>query len=381
MPIYVDVSAAVHSRAGLGRYAASLATHLDERYPGAISLFYNRDRTIAPLAGLEHVPRRTIRAGYKPWRMAAWLGQLARISFDRLVPDATLFHAAEHLLLPLTRCPTVLTVHDLIYRLFPQHHKRLNYTYLNAAMPLFVRRANALITISEASKRDIIEAYGVRPDKVHVIYEAAAPNFRPQPLAAQERVRAKYGLPDRYLLYVGTIEPRKNLSRLLQALEALRAQGMDIGLVIVGSKGWLYDSLFQQLECSPARKAVVLPGYVPDTDLPAVYAAADVAVLASVYEGFGLPVLESMASGTPVACSHAASMPELGGDAARYFDPYSVEEMTTVIGGILRDSALRAEMREQGFAQAFRFSWERAAQETMVLYHQVIADHPGHGHG
>ena len=379
MPIYVDVSAAVHTRAGLGRYAASLAAHLDESFPGEISLFYNRDRSVTPLVGLEHVPRRTIRAGYKPWRMAVWLGQLARIGFDRLVPDATLFHATEHLLLPLSRRPTILTVHDLIYRLFPQHHKRLNYTYLNAAMPLFVRRANAIITISEASKRDLINAYGVPADKVHVVYEAASPSFQPQPMAAQSRVRALYGLPDRYLLYVGTIEPRKNLPRLLQAVEALRAQGLDIGLAIVGSKGWLYDDLFQQLERSPARHAVVLPGYLPDGDLPAVYAAAEVAVLASVYEGFGLPVLEAMASGVPVVCSHAASMPELGGDAARYFDPYSVAEMTAVIGQVLRDDALRAEMRRQGFAQAARFSWTRAAQETMDLYRRVIASGPEHG--
>lgn len=373
MPIYVDVSAAVHSRAGLGRYASSLATALDQAYPGRISLFYNRDRSISPLPQLGHLSSRSVRAGYKPWRMAVWLGQLLGLGFDRLLPEAELYHATEHLLMPLKRCPTVLTVHDLIYRLLPQHHKRLNYYFLNAAMPLFVKRATALITVSESSKRDLVKCYGVPTDKVHVIYEAADPGLAAPSPAEIEGVRARYSLPERYMLHVGTLEPRKNLARLLQALELLRARGLDVGLVIVGSKGWLYDDFFRALERSPAREAVILPGYVPDADLPAVYGAATVAVLASVYEGFGLPVLEAMAAGTPVACSQTSSLPELGGEAARYFDPYNVEEMAEALAQILRDQDLRREMKRQGLAQAARFSWERAARETMALYEAVMA--------
>ncbi len=372
MGIYVDVSAAVHSRAGLGRYAGTLAQALDERYPGQIALFYNRDRGCQPLEALAHLPRRTVRAGYKPWRMAVWLGQLARLSFRRLLPDATLYHATEHLLMPLPHCPTVLTVHDLIYRLFPQHHKRLNYWYLNAAMPLFVRRAQAIITISEATKRDLIHHYRVPEDKVHVIYEAAAPGFRPATPEAVAAVRARYGLPERYLLSVGTIEPRKNLPRVLQALEGLRARGLDVGWVIVGSKGWLYEDFLAQLEASPARAAVRLPGYVPDADLPAVYGGAEALVMASVYEGFGLPILEALACGTPVVSSHASSLPELGGEAARYFDPYRVDEMSEAIAAVLRDGALRQELRERGPAQAARFSWAAAAEQTMALYESLM---------
>jgi len=370
--IYLDVSAAVHSRAGLGRYAESLARHLIAQDPTGYALFFNRDAGIQPLQGLDGVPRRTVRAGYKPWRMAVLLGQWARIGFNRLLPGASLFHATEHLLMPLRGVPAVLTVHDLIFRRYPQYHKRLNYWYLNLAMPLYVRRADAIITISESSRRDLVAAYGVPPEKVTVVYEAAAPHFVPQPAAEMARVRARYGLPERFLLTVGTIEPRKNLSRLLSAFEVAARQGVVDAWVVAGRPGWLYDDFFARLEASPARDRVMLPGYVSDADLPALNAAATAAVLPSLYEGFGLPVLEAMGCGAPVVCSDAASLPELGGDAARYFDPADEEAMAAVLVAVLADAGLRNAMRQRGLRQAARFSWQRAAQETRLVYQGLL---------
>lgn len=374
MTIYLDVSAAVHSRAGLGRYAESLARHLIAQDDGErrYTLFYNRDGTVRTLPGLEEVPVRTVRAGYKPWRLAVLLGQWARVGFNRLVPGATLFHATEHLLMPLRSVPTVLTVHDLIFRRFPGYHKRLNYWYLNLAMPLYVSRADAIIAISECTRRDLIAAYGVPPEKVTVVYEAAAPHFVPTPADEVARVRARYDLPERFLLTVGTIEPRKNLSRLLAAFEIVARQGLADAWIIVGRPGWLYENFFAQLEASPLREKVILPGFVPDADLPAVNSAATVAVLPSLYEGFGLPVLEAMACGTPVVCSDASSLPEFGGDAARYFDPTDTEAVTVALSEVLSDAALCREMGRRGRQQAARFSWERAAQESCALYDQLL---------
>lgn len=377
MSIYVDVSAAAHGRAGLGRYAESLARALLQRYPGRFAIFHNRDRGVHVLEGLEGVSTRTVQAGYKPWRLAVWLGQLAHADFGRLVPDAELFHATEHLLLPLRKVPTVLTVHDLIYHLFPQYHKRLNYLYLNAAMPLFVRRANAVIAISESSKRDLVRLYRVPPEKVSVVYEAAAPHFKP---AAPERialVRGRYALPECFMLTVGTIEPRKNLSRLLDALALVRKTGADVKLVVVGKRGWLDEEFFRRLEDHACRDSVQLLGHVPDDDLPCLYGAANLCIVPSIYEGFGLPVLEAMACGTPVACSRASSLPELGGDAALYFNPTSVEEMSAGVCRILRDESLRDGMRVRGLAQAGRFSWVRAAEETMAVYEKVLVSGQG----
>jgi len=373
MAIYIDISAAVHGRAGLGRYAESLARALVQKHPKRFAFFYNQDREAKPLAGLESVPTRTVRAGYKPWRMAVWLGQFLGLGFERLVPEAELYHATEHLLLPLRQVPTVLTVHDLIYHLFPEHHKPLNYWFLNRAMPLFVQRARAVIAVSESTKRDLIRCYGVHPDKITVVHEAAAPHFRPASPEAIAAVRARYGLPEGFILTVGTIEPRKNLSRLLDTVQRLRQEGDDARLAVVGSKGWLYEGFFRRLEELQLGDAVLLPGYVPDADLPAVYSAATLCVLPSLYEGFGLSVLEAMACGTAVVCSRASSLPEVGGNAAHYFDPTDVEEMAEAIGAVWHNEALRTEMGKRGLAQAARFSWARVAEETMAVYQRVMA--------
>jgi glycosyltransferase involved in cell wall biosynthesis len=378
MTCYIDVSAAVHAKAGIGRYAGSLARALIEAEPGRFALFYNRSRGTQPPEGLEHLPARTVSAGYKPWRLAVWLGHLAGLSFNRLVPGARLFHATEHLLPPLRGVPTVLTVHDMIFKLFPEHQKRLNYWYLNATMPLYCRRAGAIITVSQASKRDIVAHYGLAPERITVIYEAASPEFAPVPADLAEAARRRYGLPGRFAIVVGTIEPRKNLVRLLEALQRLRDGGLIIPLVVVGSKGWLYDDLFARLEQLEVRHDVHFPGYVPTADLPLLYNAATLAAMPSVYEGFGLPVLEAMACGTPVVSSDASCLPEIGGDAARYFDPYDVEAMVEALHAVWSGAELRAEMRARGLAQAARFSWARAARETLAVYESLVCAGTAH---
>ncbi len=372
MTIYLDISAAVHHRAGLGRYAESLIRALVTAHPDRYALFYNRELGIEPLAGLEHLPTQTVALGYKPWRLLVWLGQLAHLGFDPLVPDAGLFHATEHLLLSLHSVPTILTVHDLIFRNLPAHHKPLNRWYLNLTMPLYCRRATHIIAVSECTRRDMVAAYNLPREKITVVHEAAAPRFRPQSPDTVVAVRARYHLPDRYLLFVGTIEPRKNLTRLLSGFEAIHADGLTDGLVIVGKRGWLYDDFFSRLEQSPARAAVILPGYVPDEDLPAIYAGAQALILPSLYEGFGLPVLEAMACGTPVTCSDTSSLPEIAGDAALHFDPDSVESLTDALRLLLSDTDLRAALRQRGFEQAVKFSWDQVAAETGAVYDAVL---------
>jgi len=389
MTIYLDVSAAVHRRAGLGRYAESLARSLAPLLPDRLALFYNREQGIEPLRGLERLPARTVALGYKPWRMLVWAGQVAQVGFNRLLPGAELFHATEHLLLPLRGVPTVLTVHDLIFRHLPQHHKPLNRWYLNLTLPLYCRRADHIIAVSEQTRRDLIALYRLPPTKISVIYEAADSRFGPQPPEAVAATRVRYHLPERYLLFVGTIEPRKNLVRLLAAFERLHAEGLTDALVIVGKRGWLYDDFFGRLENSPAKQAVIFPGFVPDADLPAVYAGAQALALPSLYEGFGLPVLEAMACGTPVVCSNTSSLPEIvgvpsagsplpsvgdcaGQAAALLVDPTDVDALASALGRLLADHELQQELRVKGQAQAARFSWEWAAQQTLALYRACL---------
>ena len=372
--ITLDISAAVHHRAGLGRYAESLARALVATDPERYALFYNRERGIEPLPGLDHLPTRTVALGYKPWRMLVWWGQLTRFPLDRLLPGRDLFHATEHLLLPLRHTPSVLTIHDLIFRHLPEHHKRLNRWYLNLTMPLYCRRATHIITVSQCTRRDLIAAYGLPEQKISVVYEAAAPRFCPQPDERVSTARARYGLPARYLLAVGTIEPRKNLARLLAAFEQIHTQGLSDALVIVGRRGWLYDDFFARLERSPARQAVLFPGYVPDEDLPLLYAGAQALVFPSLYEGFGLPMLEAMACGTPVVAANTASLPEIGGDAALYFAPTDVDQITHVLARLLGDPGLQNDLRTRGLTRAAQFSWQRAAVETAAIYQNVIGN-------
>ncbi len=257
--IYIDISAAVHSRAGLGRYSERLAATLLAEQPQDYALFYNRGSDGRFPTGLpDNVPQVSVGMGYKPWRMAVLAAQKSRLSFKPLVPDATLFHSTEHLLFPLKNTPTVLTVHDLIFRLYPDYHKRLNLWYLNQAMPLYCRRARAIIAVSEATKRDIVNSYNIDPAKIQVVYEAAAEHFTPPEPAKIQAVRRAYDLPQRFLIHLSTIEPRKNLDRLLDAFLALRQVIPNLHLVLAGSKGWLYDDFFARIasqglarHCSP----------------------------------------------------------------------------------------------------------------------------------
>ena len=306
------------------------------------------------------------------WRMAVLLGHIGRLPFNRLVPDAELFHSTEHLLLPLRGVPTVLTVHDLIFKLFPEYHKRLNYWYLNRAMPLYVERASAIIAVSEATKRDLVKFYHVDPAKVTVVYEAAATHFKPPSPAGIDHVRRTYDLPGRFLLHLSTIEPRKNLMRLLDAFRLLRTSFPDLHLLLAGGRGWLYDDFFARVETEGWRGVVRPLGWVPDADLPAIIGAAALAVQPSLYEGFGLPILEHMACGQVVAASDSSSHPEVGGEAAAYFDPMNVDDMAAVISRLLTDEDEYRRRQMAGREQAARFSWERAARETAAVYQSLL---------
>lgn len=374
--IYVDVSAAVHSRAGLGRYSLKLAQSLVDTQPDRFALFYNQGRHGRLPEELLPVPARRIKLGYKPWRLAILLAHLSHLSFRRLVPDASLFHSTEHLLMPLGQTPTILTVHDLIFKLYPSYHKRLNYWYLNLAMPIYCRRASTIIAVSQASKRDIVAHYEIDPDKIHVVYEAAAEHFRPASPAEIERVRRKYELPEQFLIHLGTIEPRKNLNRLLEALLLLRQTWPTLELILAGGKGWLYDDFFARIQREGLVDVVRSLGWVPDEDLPAVIGAASLAVQPSLYEGFGLPILEHMASGQVVAASDSSSHPEVGGQAPAYFQPTDTEEMAAVITRLLSDRDEYQRRRQLGLAQAQNFTWRRAAQETITLYDRLLAKAP-----
>jgi glycosyltransferase involved in cell wall biosynthesis len=371
----MNASPAVHHIAGLGRYAqelmaALLAIDTENEYVA----FYNRPSEAQVDPPLDRLPHLTTNLPNKPWRMSVLLAQFMHLPQDRLFPGVDLFHATDHLLPRLSQVKSVFTLHDLVFRFYPETHKPLNRWFLTLMMPRFLQAADAVIAVSECTKRDAIRLYGVDESKIRVIYEGVNPRFRPATPEAISVVCQKHGLPEHFILSVGTIEPRKNLDTLLEAYRALRHRETQCKLVIVGKKGWLYHGFFRRLRDLGLEDEVIFPGFVSDEDLPALYSAADLFIFPSLYEGFGLPPLEAMACGTPVVTSDVSSLPEIVGDAAITVDPHNAEELAEDILRILGDPELRVRLQNKGLARAKIFSWEDTAKKTLEIYEEVFAD-------
>jgi glycosyltransferase involved in cell wall biosynthesis len=284
---------------------------------------------------------------------------------------ATIYHATEHLL-PRLDNPTVLTVHDLIFERFPQHHTWRNRLFLRVAMPLFVQAASAIIAVSQHTRRDLVELYRADPAKIHVVYEGVDDRFHPAAPGDIQRVTECYS-PDRpYLLMVGTLEPRKNHATALRALARLKAWDWPHRLLLVGGQGWLFEPIRRQIEASGLADDVHFAGYVPDADLPPLYSGAAVVIVPSLYEGFGFPVLEAQACGAPVVCSNASSLPEVAGDAALLVSPEDDEALAHAMHLLLSQPAVADTLGEMGRKQAGHFRWDTCASETVGVYRQCV---------
>lgn len=373
MRICVDVSAAVHHKAGLGRYAQDLLAALMASADGQEYVsFYNEPATAHIAPPLDRLPHLTIDRNTRPWRLNVLAAHLAGRAQDDLVPGVDVFHATAHLMPRFNRIKTVFTLHDLAFLIRPEAHTLVNRVFLSTAMPRFLRAADAIITVSQWSKADAIRFYGIPEQKITVIYEGVHPRFQPPTAEDMAAVRRAYNLPDRFVLYLGTIEPRKNLSALVDAYALLRSQrACDARLVIAGRLGWLYEPFLQHLREIGLQDEVLLPGFIADEDLPALYGAADVFVFPSLFEGFGLPVLEAMACATPVVCSNASSLPEVAGDAALLIDPHDTAALAAALQRVLTDAGLQAKLVALGLAQARRFTWQETARQTLAVYKQV----------
>jgi glycosyltransferase involved in cell wall biosynthesis len=261
-----------------------------------------------------------------------------------------------------------VTVHDLGYLHYPQAHTRWGRRYLQWSTAHNARTASQIIADSEATKRDLVEYCRTPPERITVVYPGHDPTFAPVRDPVQlNNVRERYGVPGRYALYVGTLQPRKNLGRLLAACAYLARECQDVHLVIAGKKGWLQESLLAQVRELGLQEHVHLTGYVPQRDLPALISGASVFVLPSLYEGFGLPVVEAMACGTPVICSRVSSLPEVVGDAALLIDPHDTADIARSIQRVLRDDRLQQDLTRKGLERASLFSWDRAAQQVLDI--------------
>jgi alpha-1,3-rhamnosyl/mannosyltransferase len=269
--------------------------------------------------------------------------------------------------------PTVLTVYDFIPLVCPQYYTATQRLIYRLAHLLALRCASAVLAISAATRADISRYFRVDPDRVTVTPLAAGPQFTPQPAAAVDAARRKHGLPERYTLFLASNKPHKNLLRLVEAWPEVLRRHPNTHLVVAGHWDPRFPQPRQRSAALGLETAVHFAGPLPEADLPAVYSGADLFVFPSAYEGFGLPVLEALACGTPVVCSNTSSLPEVAGDAACLVDPSRAGELADAISLVLADAERRADMRRRGLAQANRFSWEQTALATCDVYRGVAS--------
>ncbi|MEW6094914.1 MAG: glycosyltransferase family 1 protein [bacterium] len=282
------------------------------------------------------------------------------------------FHGPRHLLLHSIFAKSVLTIHDLMLVTHPEFLTLERVNAFKKNVDNGIKRADLIISVSEFTKNEIIKEWNIPKERIKVIYNGVGEEFYPiEDKTIIEKVKHKYGIKDKYILYVGNIEPKKNLLRLIEAFSLLKNSKDDYNLVIAGNKDWFFDKVFQKVNELNLQEDVIFTGYVPNEELPALYSGAEIFVFPSLYEGFGMPVIEAMACGTPVITSNITSLPEVVKDAGILIDPFNVEEITKAMSQLLTDTNLQTKLREKGLLRAKLFSWGKTARETLAVYKEL----------
>lgn len=370
MRVALDAIPLVAAKTGIGHYTNALAEWLARLHPDhQYELLSPFDFTFAAGNGTPaNLSKRffPVRAVFRKWWLVGLPAMLQLSPLD-------VFHGTNYCVPVYAPCPTVVTIHDLSLFVQAHTHEAANVTRGKRRIPLMARRATMIIAPSEWTKRETIAHLGIKPEKIRVIFEAAREGMTPLPLTACQSVLDRHQIKPPYLLYVGTIEPRKNLLTLIRAYdELLRTTTHRPQLVLCGGRGWMCEEVFALVAELKLQDAVRFTGYVADEDLPALYSAAELFLYPSFYEGFGLPPLEAMACGTPVITSNVSSLPEVVGEAGLMHDPNDHRALTQAVAKLLADAQACDHYRRAGLAQAARFSWKRAAHETQAVYDEVF---------
>jgi glycosyltransferase involved in cell wall biosynthesis len=371
--IGIDYTAAVRQRAGIGRYTRELVSALLALEGASES---SRQYVVfAATGGLKPEtwnlkPGPGVRLRTVPltddWLARLWHRLRLPIPVEIITGPLDVFYSPDFVLPPTRRATrTLLTVHDLSFLYCPEAFVPALRRYLERVVPRSIARADRVLADSAHTRSDIVSLLGISPDKVEVLYSGVDARFRPEGEARErEWLQARYGIGDQpYVLSVGTLQPRKNYIRLIRAFANLKPE---TSLVIAGGRGWLYEDIFSEAERHGDRVRIL--GFVDEADLPALYRSAALFAFPSLYEGFGLPVLEAMACGVPVVCSNASSLPEVAGEAGLLVDPLDTDGLAEAMRRVLEDSGLRREMIARGVAQAARFTWERAARQLVDVF-------------
>ncbi|HML21258.1 MAG TPA: glycosyltransferase family 1 protein [Aggregatilinea sp.] len=374
--IGIDYTAAYEQGAGIGRYVRELVRALAAQDAhSAYRLFvagaYHAALPAAPGPNFAWRPTRITPL----WFARLWHRAQVPLPVETFTGRLSLYHATDFTLpptLPGTR--TLLTVHDLSFVRAPETSTPVLKAYLDKVVPRSVKRADHVLADSKATKDDLVALYGTAPEKITVLLSGVDARFQPvEDADARRAVRERYNIPDGpYIFSVGTVQPRKNYARLAEALAALGPRYRDVRLVIAGGRGWLDSPIYRTIEALDLGERVLFTGFARDEDLPALYSDAVCVAYPSLYEGFGFPVLEGMACGTPVLASTVSSIPEVAGDAAILVDPYDVDAIRDGMERLLSDESLRTDLVARGRTQAQQFTWARSAQHLEQVYHMLL---------
>jgi glycosyltransferase involved in cell wall biosynthesis len=375
MRIGIDYTPALRQGGGIGRYTRNLVealTALDGRNEYVLLAAGGRRRGRPTLTWPRNFRLRSIPLSDR-WLNVIWQRLRLPLPVQLVTGRLDLYHSPDFVLPPVGGTPTVLTVHDLSFLRLPQFFVPAFRTYLETAVTRAVRRADHILADSESTRHDLGELLAVPAARVSVLYPGVEERFQPvRDPEVLARVRGRYRLPARFVLGVGTLQPRKNFEGLVEAFGRLLAAGHhlpELGLVIAGGEGWLGTDLLALAERLGVRERVILAGFVKDEDLPGLYSLADALAFPSWYEGFGLPVLEAMACGTPVVSADNSSLPEVVGDAGLLVDAGSPDELADALALLLLEEGRRSRLVEAGWRQARRFRWENAARQLLEVYH------------
>jgi len=353
-------------RCGVATYAAEVTRRLCARRAYDYALFCNARRRHVP----SDVPAESAAVAHRFFRypnrlLNASIAATRRPEMEQLIPDTDAVYL-PNLNFVGTRKPLIVTVHDLSFVRYPRFFSAKQRLWHRLIAPKrLLREAAAVVAVSEHTRSDIVEIYGVPEEKIVIAPPAVDERYFTTPTAETEAVRSSYGLTRPYILSLGALEPRKNIPALIEAFEGLDA---DLELVIAGGKGWLYREIFERAERSPAKDRIRFLGYVPDIHKPGLYSAARVFAYPSFYEGFGMPPLEAMAAGTPVVASASSSLGEVVGDAGLLIDPYDAGDLREALATLHLDAALRERCIARGRERARAYTWDATAERVESVF-------------
>jgi glycosyltransferase involved in cell wall biosynthesis len=384
MRIGIDFTPAIQQGAGIGRYTRELVRALAKLDTANQYVLFQASRGAQRKAGPwpESFRVRSVPLTDR-WLAILWQRLRLPVPVELFTGAVDIFHSPDFVLPPVRRARTVLTVHDLSFLTTPETSDPGLREYLTQAVPRAVAHADHILADSRSTKQDLVTHLNADPERITVVYPGVDPRFQILEEPAIAEFRARYGLNRPFVLSVGTLQPRKNYPTLIEAFahlcrseagqiaSLLLRKTSDIELVIAGGRGWLYQEIFDTVDRLGIGDRVKFLGFVRDEDLPALYNAAEVFALPSLYEGFGLPVLEALACGTPVVTSDVSSLPEVAGDAALLVSPRDVEGISRTLHRALIDQELRATLRERGLIQAQQFTWQRAAETVLDIYQRM----------